>query len=54
MDWKTFVGDAMAFTTVITALTALLTELRKWRRPASVRAKTSPPRKFNSDKGPGQ
>jgi hypothetical protein len=48
MDWKTLAGDAMAIATV---LTALLGELRKWRRPASVRAKTSPPRKIDSDKG---
>ena len=50
MDWKTLAGDPIAMATVLTALTALLAQLRKWRRPASVRAKTSPPRKINSDK----
>ena len=51
MDWKTLAGDPMAIATVLTALTALLAELRKWLRPAPLHAKTSPPRKIDSDKG---
>jgi hypothetical protein len=54
MDWKMLVGDVMAMATVLTALTALLAELRKWRRPAPVRAKISRPRKPDSDKEDSQ
>ncbi len=33
MDWGSLAGDATAAAAVLTAMTALLGELRKWRKP---------------------
>jgi len=33
MEWGAFAPDAAAVAAILTAVTALLRELRKWRRP---------------------
>ncbi len=39
MEWGTFAADAAAVAAILTAVTALLGELRKWRRPPTERGK---------------
>ena len=39
MEWGTFAADAAALVAVLTSVTALLGELRKWRRPPTRQAR---------------
>ncbi len=40
MDWRTLASDAVAVSAILTAVTAFLGELRKWRTPSSEDDKT--------------